>query len=103
MRVAGFSAAGLALAACGVQGQKAAAPAPSAAADFWSTQKKNGKVVFANWPEYMPEDQAPLKQFQQATGISYEYKEVIQENAEFFGKSEPQPGPASRSATTSSS
>ncbi|WP_061296987.1 ABC transporter substrate-binding protein [Herbidospora cretacea] len=90
IRVAGFSAAGLALAACGVQGQKAAAPAPSAAADFWSTQKKNGTVVFANWPEYMPEDQAPLKQFQQATGISYEYKEVIQENAEFFGKSEPQ-------------
>ncbi|WP_066373556.1 ABC transporter substrate-binding protein [Herbidospora mongoliensis] len=94
MRVAGFSAAGLALAACGVSGQKPPAAAPSeaasAAADFWSTQKKNGKVVFANWPEYMPEDQAPLKQFQQATGISYEYSEVIQENAEFFGKSEPQ-------------
>ncbi|WP_062439341.1 ABC transporter substrate-binding protein [Herbidospora daliensis] len=90
LRVAGFSAAGLALAACGVQGQKAAAPSPSAVADFWSTQKKNGRVVFANWPEYMPEDQEPLKQFQQATGISYEYKEVIQENAEFFGKSEPQ-------------
>nr|WP_062336298.1 spermidine/putrescine ABC transporter substrate-binding protein [Herbidospora sakaeratensis] len=90
LRFAGYSAAGLALAACGVQGQKAAAPSPSAVADFWSTQKKNGRVVFANWPEYMPEDQAPLKQFQQATGISYEYKEVIQENAEFFGKSEPQ-------------
>ncbi|WP_030455693.1 ABC transporter substrate-binding protein [Herbidospora cretacea] len=90
LRFAGFSAAGLALAACGVQGQKAAAPSPSAVADFWSTQKKNGRVVFANWPEYMPEDQGPLKQFQQATGISYEYKEVIQENAEFFGKSEPQ-------------
>ncbi|TKK81264.1 spermidine/putrescine ABC transporter substrate-binding protein [Herbidospora galbida] len=90
LRFAGYSAAGLALAACGVQGQKAAAPSPSAVADFWSTRKKNGRVVFANWPEYMPEDQAPLKQFQQATGISYEYKEVIQENAEFFGKSEPQ-------------
>lgn len=90
LRFAGYSAAGLALAACGVQGQKAAAPSPSAVADFWSTQKKNGRVVFANWPEYMPEDQGPLKQFQQATGISYEYKEVIQENAEFFGKSEPQ-------------
>ncbi|GAA1014524.1 polyamine-binding lipoprotein [Acrocarpospora pleiomorpha] len=89
-RVAGFSAAGLALAACGVQGQKAAPPKPSEVADFWSTQKKNGQVVFANWPEYMPEDQGPLKKFQQATGISYEYKEVIQENADFFGKSEPQ-------------
>ncbi|WP_143590991.1 polyamine ABC transporter substrate-binding protein [Thermoactinospora rubra] len=88
-RLAGLSAAGLALAACGVQGQKQAPPKPDAVKDFWSKQKKNGKVVFANWPEYMPPDQAPLKKFQQATGISYEYKEVIQENAEFFGKSEP--------------
>ncbi|MGI5283212.1 polyamine ABC transporter substrate-binding protein [Nonomuraea polychroma] len=88
-RIAGFSAAGLALAACGVQGQKAAPPKADAVQDFWSKQTKHGKVVFANWPEYMPEDQGPLKQFQQATGISYEYKEVIQENAEFFGKSEP--------------
>ncbi|MDP4504531.1 polyamine ABC transporter substrate-binding protein [Nonomuraea turcica] len=88
-RIAGFSAAGLALAACGVQGQKAAPPKADAVQDFWSKQTKHGKVVFANWPEYMPEDQAPLKKFQQATGISYEYKEVIQENAEFFGKSEP--------------
>jgi spermidine/putrescine transport system substrate-binding protein len=88
-RIAGFSAAGLALAACGVQGPKAAPPKADAVQDFWSKQTKHGKVVFANWPEYMPEDQGPLKQFQQATGISYEYKEVIQENAEFFGKSEP--------------
>ncbi|TMR23005.1 spermidine/putrescine ABC transporter substrate-binding protein [Nonomuraea turkmeniaca] len=88
-RIAGFSAAGLALAACGVQGQKAAPPKADAVQDFWSKQTKHGKVVFANWPEYMPEDQAPLKAFQQATGISYEYKEVIQENAEFFGKADP--------------
>ncbi|WP_188190816.1 ABC transporter substrate-binding protein [Nonomuraea sp. SYSU D8015] len=88
-RIAGLSAAGLALAACGVQGQKAAPPKADAVQDFWSKQTKHGKVVFANWPEYMPEDQAPLKKFQEATGISYEYKEVIQENAEFFGKAEP--------------
>ncbi|MEV0233552.1 spermidine/putrescine ABC transporter substrate-binding protein [Nonomuraea sp. NPDC050786] len=88
-RAAGFSAAGLALAACGVQGQKAAPPKADAVKDFWAKQTKHGKVVFANWPEYMPEDQAPLKKFQQATGISYEYKEVIQENAEFFGKADP--------------
>ncbi|MFI7638237.1 spermidine/putrescine ABC transporter substrate-binding protein [Nonomuraea sp. NPDC049400] len=88
-RIAGFSAAGLALAACGVQGQKAAPPKADAVKDYWAKQTKHGKVVFANWPEYMPEDQAPLKKFQQATGISYEYKEVIQENAEFFGKADP--------------
>jgi len=88
-KIAGLSAAGLALAACGVRGQKAAPPKADAVQDFWSKQTKHGKVVFANWPEYMPEDQSPLKKFQQATGISYEYKEVIQENAEFFGKVEP--------------
>lgn len=88
-RIAGLSAAGLALAACGVQGQKAAAPKADAVQDFWAKQKKNGKVVFANWPEYMPEDHGPLKKFQQETGISYEYKEVINENAEFFGKADP--------------
>ncbi|MFI6480212.1 spermidine/putrescine ABC transporter substrate-binding protein [Nonomuraea sp. NPDC050663] len=89
LKLGGLSAAALALAACGVQGQKQAAPKPDAVKDFWAKQKKNGKVVFANWPEYMPEDQAPLKAFSQASGISYEYKEVIQENAEFFGKSRP--------------
>jgi spermidine/putrescine transport system substrate-binding protein len=88
-RIAGLSAAGLALAACGVQGKKAAPPKADAVKDFWSKQTKHGHVVFANWPEYMPEDQAPLKKFQQDTGISFEYKEVIQENAEFFGKADP--------------
>ncbi|MBB5079775.1 polyamine ABC transporter substrate-binding protein [Nonomuraea endophytica] len=84
----GMSAAMLALAACGVQGQKAQ-NSPGLDKDYWAGKKKNGKVVFANWPEYMPEDQGPLKAFQQATGISYEYKEVILENAEFFGRARP--------------
>ncbi|QFY06953.1 extracellular solute-binding protein [Nonomuraea phyllanthi] len=88
-RLAGLSAAGLALAACGVQGQKAAPPKADAVKDFWSKQTKHGSVVFANWPEYMPEDKGPLEKFKQATGISYEYKEVIQENADFFGKADP--------------
>ena len=88
-RIAGLSAAGLALAACGVQGKKAEAPKTDAVKDYWAKQTKHGRVVFANWPEYMPEDQAPLKKFQQATGISYQYKEVINENAEFFGKLDP--------------
>lgn len=88
-RVAGFSAAGLAMAACGVQGQKAAPPKADAVKEYWAKQQKHGHMVFANWPEYMPQDQAPLKEFTKNTGISVEYKEVIQDNAEFFGKSEP--------------
>ncbi|GII05644.1 ABC transporter substrate-binding protein [Planobispora takensis] len=89
-RLTGLSAAGLALSACGVQGQQKAAPKPSEVADFWAGKKKNGKVVFANWPEYMPEDRGPLKKFEQETGITVEYLEVIEENASFFGKAEPQ-------------
>ncbi|SEG53703.1 spermidine/putrescine transport system substrate-binding protein [Nonomuraea solani] len=88
-RLGGLSAAGLALAACGVQGQKAAPPKADAVADFWSKQTKHGKVVFANWPEYMPEDKGPLEKFKSDTGIAYEYKEVIQENDQFFGKADP--------------
>ncbi|MEU8250400.1 spermidine/putrescine ABC transporter substrate-binding protein [Nonomuraea sp. NPDC048916] len=88
-RIAGLSAAALALAACGVQGQKAAPPKADSVKEFWSKQTKHGKVVFANWPEYMPEDKGPLEAFTKATGISYEYKEVINENAEFFGKADP--------------
>jgi spermidine/putrescine transport system substrate-binding protein len=88
-RLAGYSAAGLALAACGVQGQKVAPPKADAVQDFWAKQTKNGKVVFANWPEYMPEDKGPLERFKKDTGIAYEYKEVIQENADFFGKADP--------------
>ncbi|MDA0637649.1 spermidine/putrescine ABC transporter substrate-binding protein [Nonomuraea sp. MCN248] len=88
-RLAGLSAAGLALSACGVQGQKAEPPKADAVADYWAQQKQNNKVIFANWPEYMPEDHGPLKKFQQETGISYEYKEVINENTEFFGKADP--------------
>ncbi|WP_181958010.1 ABC transporter substrate-binding protein [Nonomuraea mesophila] len=88
-RLAGYSAAGLALAGCGVQGQKAAPPKADAVKDFWSAQTKNGKVVFANWPEYMPGDKGPLERFKKDTGIAYEYKEVIQENADFFGKADP--------------
>ena len=90
LRLAGLSAAGLALAACGVPGRKAEPPKESEVQDFWADKRQHGKVVFANWPEYMPEDHGPLKRFQRETGISYEYKEVIQENADFFGKAEPQ-------------
>ncbi|TDD13233.1 polyamine ABC transporter substrate-binding protein [Nonomuraea diastatica] len=88
-RLAGYSAAGLALAACGVQGQKVTPPKTDAVQDFWAKQTRNGEVVFANWPEYMPGDKGPLERFKKDTGIAYEYKEVIQENAEFFGKADP--------------
>ncbi|MEN3539979.1 spermidine/putrescine ABC transporter substrate-binding protein [Microbispora sp. ZYX-F-249] len=94
-RLAGLSAAGLALAACGVQGKGTAKPTSSAQAQsevekFWSGKTKNGHVDFANWPLYMDPKQPELKQFTQQTGITVNYKEVILEMPSWFAKIQPQ-------------
>ncbi|GGO15728.1 ABC transporter substrate-binding protein [Microbispora rosea subsp. aerata] len=94
-RLAGLSAAGLALAACGVQGKGTAKPSTSAQAQsevekFWSGKAKNGHVDFANWPYYMDPKQPELKQFTQQTGITVNYKEVILEMPSWFAKIQPQ-------------
>ncbi|MEZ0076786.1 spermidine/putrescine ABC transporter substrate-binding protein [Planotetraspora sp. GP83] len=95
MRLAGLSAAGLALAACGVQGKGVAKPSSSAQAQsevdkYWSGKVKNGHVDFANWPLYMDPKHPELQQFTQQTGITVTYKEVIQDNAGWFAKIQPQ-------------
>ncbi|MFI7626853.1 spermidine/putrescine ABC transporter substrate-binding protein [Microbispora rosea] len=94
-RLAGLSAAGLALAACGVQGKGTARPSSSAQAQsevekFWSGKTKNGHVDFANWPLYMDPKLPELKQFTQQTGITVNYKEVILEMPSWFAKIQPQ-------------
>ncbi|MEV4461230.1 spermidine/putrescine ABC transporter substrate-binding protein, partial [Microbispora sp. NPDC049633] len=93
--LAGLSAAGLALAACGVQGKGTAKPTSSAQAQsevekFWSGKTKNGHVDFASWPLYMDPKQPELKQFTQQTGITVSYKEVILEMPSWFAKIQPQ-------------
>ncbi|MCT9929235.1 spermidine/putrescine ABC transporter substrate-binding protein [Planotetraspora sp. A-T 1434] len=95
MRLAGLSVAGLALAACGVQGKGVAKPSSSAQAQsevdkYWSGKVKNGHVDFANWPLYMDPKHPELQQFTQQTGITVTYKEVIQDNAGWFAKIQPQ-------------
>ncbi|MBX6382938.1 MAG: spermidine/putrescine ABC transporter substrate-binding protein [Microbispora sp.] len=94
-RLAGLSAAGLALAACGVQGKGTARPSSSAQAQsevekFWSGKTKNGHVDFANWPLYMDPKRPELKQFTRQTGITVNYKEVILEMPSWFAKIQPQ-------------
>ncbi|MEU8198718.1 spermidine/putrescine ABC transporter substrate-binding protein [Microbispora amethystogenes] len=94
-RLAGLSAAGLALAACGVKGKGTAKPTSSAQAQseveaYWSGKTKNGHVDFANWPLYMDPKQPELKQFTKQTGITVTYKEVIQDNPSWFAKIQPQ-------------
>lgn len=92
-RIAGLSAAGLALAACGVQGQKVEPPKADAVADYWADKKKNGTLRFANWPLYIDKDGSSypsLEKFTKDTGIKVTYQEVIQDNTTWFGKIQPQ-------------
>ncbi|QSI47638.1 polyamine ABC transporter substrate-binding protein [Thermobispora bispora] len=93
-RLAGFSAAGLALAACGVQGKGSPRPTTSAQVQsevekYWSGKVKNGHVNFANWPLYMDPKRPELKKFTERTGITVTYKEVIQDMPSWFAKIQP--------------
>ncbi|ACY98933.1 MULTISPECIES: polyamine ABC transporter substrate-binding protein [Thermomonospora] len=89
LRLLGATGAGLALAACGVEGQGGKQNVTqSDVQKYWEGKTKNGVLNWANWPGYMEEDRATLKAFTKATGIKVNYQEVIQENAEWFGKIE---------------
>jgi spermidine/putrescine transport system substrate-binding protein len=90
----------LALEACGVS-SKSSNPTSSksvedAAKKFWAAQKKTGLLNFANWPLYIDvsdtndKDHPSLDEFTKQTGIKVVYSEVIQENASFFGKIQPE-------------
>jgi spermidine/putrescine transport system substrate-binding protein len=88
-----MSAAGLALAACGVQGaatkQQTTAQAETAAQKYWKGKTRHGKVDFANWALYIDPSHETLKEFTAATGIKVTYQEVIQEDDTFFAKIHP--------------
>jgi spermidine/putrescine transport system substrate-binding protein len=94
-RLTGLSAAGLALAACGVQGKSVAKPSTSAETrsevqKYWAGKVKNGHVDFANAPLYMDPKHPELRQFTQQTGIAVSYREVIQDSPSWFAKIQPQ-------------
>jgi spermidine/putrescine transport system substrate-binding protein len=50
--------------------------------------KPSGDLYVANWPFYI--DGKTVDDFEDATGISVTYKEEVNDNAEFFGKVQPQ-------------
>jgi spermidine/putrescine transport system substrate-binding protein len=89
LRLAGLGAAGLALAACGVQGKKAPPPEKSDVEKYWSGKKANGHVDFANWPLYMDPKLPELKQYTERTGVTVNYKEVIDDTQTWFAKIQP--------------
>src|SRR5262245_39839896 len=93
--IAGISLASI-LAACGSDTGGTGGGEATAPADVFSGQPGD-KLNFANWPAYM--DQAKdkdgnvyhptLKTFQEQTGITVNYQDVINDNAEFFGRIQP--------------
>jgi len=93
--VAGFSFASL-LAACGSEGGgngSSEAPAP---AEVFSGEP-GPTLNFANWPFYLDQDKdkdgnvyhPTLQLFKEQAGIDVNYQDVINDNAEFFGKIQP--------------
>jgi spermidine/putrescine transport system substrate-binding protein len=99
--VAGFSLASL-LAACGGDGGGGGGGGDgNGESGFDIDQIYAGEpgdtVHFANWPFYLDQSKdsegnvfnPSLRQFQRDTGISVDYRDVINDNAEFFGAIQP--------------
>jgi spermidine/putrescine transport system substrate-binding protein len=91
----GMGALGLSalLAACDPKGAPKTTTTPPAAAPggtpgFWDRQTKAGVLNFANWPAYIDTDpvdgRTSLQRFTEATGITVNYREVIQDNESFL-------------------
>src|SRR5687767_376393 len=81
-------AGALTLAACGIGGSESGNTGGDDEVDELTTTEKNGELNFANWPAYIDKlkgESPTLKDFEAATGIKVNYKEVINDNLTFFG------------------
>jgi spermidine/putrescine transport system substrate-binding protein len=82
------------LSACGAKGPSATSASTSGSPGFdWAAQKITGSFTFGNWPLYIDRDlvggehvHPSLDLFKKETGITVDYKEVIQAYDEFFAK-----------------
>jgi spermidine/putrescine transport system substrate-binding protein len=101
LRTALGGAALLGLGACSVPGARKPVPSDraqiAAAVDgYWSGKRRAGVVDFANYAQYIDVDPAnqndhpTLDQFTRETGIQVTYEELIDDDASWFGKTEPQ-------------
>jgi spermidine/putrescine transport system substrate-binding protein len=89
---AGAVGLGALLSACGVGGTTSKSGTDIGSAAWWAKQKQAGTLDFANWPLYIDTDHGKhpsLQQFTKQTGITVNYKEVIQDNAPFYAKIAP--------------
>jgi spermidine/putrescine transport system substrate-binding protein len=79
------------LAACGIGPQ--ASPTPGAT-NGTGNGGDPGSLDWANWPFYIDQDEDTgesdtINQFEEETGISVNYREVIEDNESFFGTIQP--------------
>jgi len=91
-KLGGAAALGAGLAGCGIPGlAKIVTPAEAdaQARAFWPKQKPTAHLNFANWADYIDSSHESLKLFTQATGISVNYQEVIEDDNSYFAKIDP--------------
>jgi spermidine/putrescine transport system substrate-binding protein len=96
--ITGFSLASL-LAACGEEGGGGGGNGTDPGFDIGQIYagEPGDTVNFANWPFYLDQSKdnegnvfnPSLRLFQRETGISVNYQDVINDNAEFFGRLQP--------------
>lgn len=80
--------AALAIAACGGDGGEVGGGSDEEVQTVDASGEPTGEVTISNWPLYI--DKQTVSDFEDATGVSVKYIEDVNDNAEFFGKLQPQ-------------
>lgn len=81
------------LAACGGGGEGGIGQGAAGSEDAETAQAGDvsGTLVISNWPLYIDTGRnGTVREFEQATGVTVEYNEDVNDNNEFFGKVQPQ-------------
>jgi spermidine/putrescine transport system substrate-binding protein len=86
LALAAFAAV-VVLAACGGGGDIGGG-SDSAVSTVDASGTPSGDLTISNWPLYI--DKQTVPDFEKATGVSVKYIEDVNDNAEFFGKMQPQ-------------
>ena len=91
LRRAGIGAGAISLnawlAACGIGGQQSPSSQETEGGNPYTTTEQTGELNFANWPAYIDKAKGKsptIEMFQKQSGISVNYKEVINDNVSFF-------------------
>lgn len=84
-------AATLGLAACGGSDEPIGAGNTDEEVQTAKAGKPTGELTVSNWPGYIdPGAKGTLAEFESETGVKVDYIEDVNDNAEFFGKLQPQ-------------